>query len=303
MPSCALAVVTYTGHFAILHQFLLSIAAHLLDPAACQYLLLTSTPTESAKLGTLLNGSAAPLAPLLPRLTITDLPHAASQLTPGLRSSFPAGKNVGHFGRLYVCAKKAYAVRYAHEVLGVEHVILTDSEAYVWKRFSIARLFRSVAEQPSVWFSDAPVHHRRGGNRQAAPSSAAASSSAAAASAAAASSAASASVASGTSVRLERSLKWCSLHVFGDARRWTADELAARVPSPGAALFEDMLFSYPRAPFRAYWAAVEDAWAPGGSGLWFDGLVAAFKAEPACLSIGYWLEVSWNLFLHVGGRS
>lgn len=55
-----------------------------------------------------------------------------------------------------------------------------------------------------------------------------------------------------------------------------------------------MLFSYPREPFRQYWRAVEAAWQRP----WFDALVRAHEAEPRCVGVGFWLEVSWHLFLY-----
>ena len=55
-----------------------------------------------------------------------------------------------------------------------------------------------------------------------------------------------------------------------------------------------MLFSYPRPAFRQYWQAVESAWGRP----WFDALVKAHEAEPRCVGIGFWLEVSWHLFLY-----
>jgi hypothetical protein len=176
MPGCALAFTSYTGHFRVLLQFFLSFAANVVDPWVCSLLVVVSTPAEVAELKNVLAeenarrtecslkklSSCMPqLTVVLPRLTIVDFPAIRQQLSPAAKTELPSAKNVGAHGRLYVCAKKAYAARYAHEVLDAVHVIVTDSEAYVWKALSLARLFGEAAARPTVWYSDAPVHAKQ----------------------------------------------------------------------------------------------------------------------------------------------
>ncbi len=271
--ACALAVVTYSAHFRVLLQFFLSFAANVIDPSACGLLVLVSTPDETVRLRSYLSNASdttgGRLAVVMQQLTIEDLPSAVARLSPKSATPLPTAKNKGPLGRLYVCAKKAYAARYAHEVLGAEHAIVTDSEAYVWKRISVRELFRTAASNPAVWFADAPAMHAP---KHRGPA--------------------------GADERAPIDPKWCSAHVFGDARGLTRAQLAERVPSLTATLFESMLFSYPRAHFREYWRAVEAAWgAP-----WFDAVVAAHRAEPRCVAVGFWLEVSWHLFLYSAHR-
>ena len=59
-------------------------------------------------------------AAVLRQLSIVALPSVLARLSPGTATALPSTKNRGQYGRLYVCAKKAYAARYAHEVLGAE---------------------------------------------------------------------------------------------------------------------------------------------------------------------------------------
>ena len=280
-PPCVLATVSYSGHFRVLLQFYLSYAANVLDPQACGLLALVSTDAEVTSLSTLLYSAeyAAQLGgPVLRRLTIVALPAALEALSPGTTTALPSAKNRGQWGRLYVCAKKAYAARYAHEVLNAAHAIVTDSEAYVWKPLSIRRLFEEASEKPTVWYADAPAHHKdksAAGRLQSAAS-------------------------------IERSLSsparidanWCSIHVYRDARGMSKRALLNAIPGSTSTLFEYMLFSYPREPFRAYWKAVETKWKRP----WFDALVKAHEAEPRCVGVGFWLEVSWHLFLYQSYR-
>ena len=264
--SCVLATVSFSGHFRVLVQFYLSYAANVLDPHACDLMVLVSTDSEATSLSALLHSPeyATQLSKaVLPRLTIVALPAVVTRLSPGTSNLMPSAKNRGQWGRLYVCAKKAYAARYAHEVLGAEHAIVTDSEAYIWKPLSIASLFASALAEPTVWFADAPSHK-------------------------------SAAAPSNQALPARVDANWCSLHVFSDARGLTRQGLQQRVPSSSATLFENMLFSYPRTAFRAYWSAVEQAWQRP----WFDALVRAHEVEPRCVAVGFWLEVSWHLFLY-----
>jgi hypothetical protein len=278
MPGCALAFTSYTGHFRVLLQFFLSFAANVVDPWVCSLLVVVSTPAEVAELKNVLAeentrrtecsllklSSCMPqLTVVLPRLTIVDFPAIRQQLSPAAKTELPSAKNVGAHGRLYVCAKKAYAARYAHEVLDAVHVIVTDSEAYVWKALSLARLFGEAAARPTVWYSDAPVHAKQPRRERAdAPA--------------------------------PIDTTWCSQHVYGDMRGQTRGAVRERSPSPTAKYFEHMLFFYPRDALREYWDAVERAWkAP-----WYDAIVAAHEAEPRCIDVGFWLEVSWHLFLY-----
>lgn len=160
--ACALATVSYSGHFRVLLQFYLSYAANVVDPSACKLLALVSTEAEAASLTKLLfaGDHVAQLQPVLDQLTIVDLPTVLPKLSPGTVTPLPSAKNKGTYGRLYVCVKKAFAARYAHEILGAEHAIVTDSEAYVWKPLSVRALFQKAHDQPTVWYADAPVHHR-----------------------------------------------------------------------------------------------------------------------------------------------
>ena len=270
-PSCVLAIVSYSGHFRVLLQFLLSYSVNVLDPSVCGLLIMVSTPTETVSLHALLKTPeyAHRLAAVLPQLHVVDFPATVQQLSPGTRATLPAAKNRGVNGRLYVCAKKAYAVRYAHETLNASHVVVTDSEAYVWKPLSIASIFADAEANPTIWFADAPALVSgalggRGGAR------------------------------AYGDLPAPLDAKWCSMHVYRDARGLTRQEMLARVPSMTATLFEYMLFSYPRREFRAYWAAVEAAWKRP----LFDAVIAAYDAEPRCVAIGFWLEVSWHLFLY-----
>lgn len=264
-PACALALVSFNAHFRVLLQFFLSIGANVVDPGACSLLVLVSTPSETAELRRLLGAPAhaSQLAAVLPQLTVVDFPAVFARLSPKASSSLPSAKNVGPLGRLYVCAKKAYAARYAHEVLGAAHAIVTDSEAYVWKEFSMARLFADAAVRPTVWYSDAPFHAKVRRERESAPAPVDAT--------------------------------WCSQHVYGDMRGATRGAVRTRSPSPTAKYFESMLFYYPRDAFREYWAAVERAW---GGKPWYDAIVAAHEAEPRCVPVGFWMEVSWHLFMY-----
>jgi hypothetical protein len=260
--SCVLCTVSYSGHFRVLLQFYLSYAANIIDPGACKLLVLVSTPSEVNSLTKVLQSEehASQLSSVLAQLTIVDFPAALARLSPGVKTQLPHAKNRGEWGRLYVCAKKAYAARYAHEVLDAGHAIVTDSEAYVWKPLSIGSLFREIAARPAVWYSDAPAHTRDKHAHQAlAPVD----------------------------------TNWCSLHVFSDARGTSRQQMQRRVPSRTAGFFEYMLFSYPRTLFRQYWASVETVWRKP----LFDALIDAHVAEPRCVGIGFWLEVSWHLFL------
>lgn len=268
MAPRVLAVVSFTAHFEVLLQFLLSYAARVTDPAACSLLVLVSTGAEERALSRLVRGEPEALAPVLGRLTIVDLPSAVRLLSPNTTTPLPLAKNRGPLGRLYVCTKKAYAARYAHEVLGAQHAIVTDSEAYVWKPLSMGGLFERLEARPAVWYADAPLHAAR---------------------------AAKAARPRPAGGRAPIDINWCSLHVFGDARGLLRSELAARVPAPNAMLFENMLFSYPRDAFRGYWRDVEAAW---GGRPWFDALAAAHAAEPRCVAVGFWMEVSWHLYLY-----
>ena len=233
-PSCALAIVSYSAHFRVLLQFFLSYAVNVVDPAACHLLVMVSTPAETTDLSRLLSTShnAARLADIRPSLRIIDFPSALKRLSPLATTALPQAKNVGENGRIYVCAKKAYAVRYTQEVLGAAHTIVTDSEAYVWKPLGLASLFANVLAQPTVWYAHAPALSRAEGRGKAhAPQSAA-----------------------------PISANWCSLHVYSDARRITRKQMDHRLPVQSATFFEYMLFYYPRDAFREYWDAVERTW-------------------------------------------
>lgn len=259
---CTIAIATYAAHFRVLLQFFLSYSVNILDVAACGLLVLVSSASEASSLTSLLNSQqyAAQLAPVQPLLHIVDFPTVLAKLSPGTSTALPPAKNRGTHGRLYVCAKKAYAVRYAHEILDSKHVIVTDSEAYVWKPLSIVRLMAEAAAQPTVWYADAPALTKPPPRRGYAPVDKA----------------------------------WCSLHVYSDARGLSLDSMRSRVPSYGASYFEYMLFYYPRNEFRQYWAAVEATWKKP----WFDAVVAAHEAEKRCDAIGFWLEISWHLYLY-----
>lgn len=163
--SCALATVSYGGHFRVLLQFYLSFAANILDPMECKLLVLVSTEAEVGQLTSLLRAkeNAARLQAVLPQLTIVDLPSALQQLSPKTKTPLPTAKNRGVHGRLYVCVKKAFAARYAHEVLDASQAIVTDSEAYVWKPMSLSALFQDISSRPTVWYADAPVFSLRNG--------------------------------------------------------------------------------------------------------------------------------------------
>ena len=257
--ACTLAFTSYAGHFRVLLQFFLSYVLHVHDAHACNLLVLTSSSSEVASLNGLLHSPehAPRLASLFPLLHVLDFPTVLERLSPGTITALPLAKNRGQHGRLYVCAKKAYAVRYAHEVLDSAHVVVTDSEAYVWKPLHISQLIAGAAARPTVWYADAPAHAR--------PSRA---------------------LASGTHAAVDQN--WCSMHVYGDVRGLSREAIRARLPSTSASFFEYMLFYYPRDEFRGYWGAVEGAWHRP----WFDSLVAAHEAEPRCVAVGFWLEVS-----------
>lgn len=329
--SCAIATVSYSGHFRVLLQFYLSYAMRVTDPAACHLFVLVSTAAEAAALSALLRSPTyeSQLSPILKKISMIDFPTALTRLSPNTTTSLPSMKNRGQWGRLYVCAKKAFAARWAHEVLDAEHVIVTDSEAYVWKTLSIGELVDHAVASPTVWYADAPIHHKDKGVAMLA---------------AKADVIASNTTSSRLSLRTaasehrlllhqhphphqlhqhhqhqhqqrngtQRAMraqvygnspgdrpapidpKWCSLHVYGDARGITRTQLQRRVPSYTSTLFENMLFFYPRDIFRDYWREVEAAWGRP----WFDALVAAHQAEPRCVGVGFWLEVSWHLFLY-----
>lgn len=276
MPAdCVLAVVSFAGHFRVLAQFFLSYALNVIDPQACSLLVMVSTREEASSLSTMLHSTeyGPRLAVLLQQLTVVDLPSALVQLSPRTATTLPTAKNRGAHGRLYVCVKKAYAVRYAHEVLNAELAIVTDSEAYVWKPLSIAQLFRNTSARPSVWYADAPAHSRPLPPARSTPH------------------AHKADVFGDSNA----AKMWCSIHVFEDARKWpTRRALHEHVPADAASLFEYMLFAYPRRQFRAYWESVETRWHRP----WFDAVVAAHEAEPRCVGVGFWLEVSWHLYLY-----
>jgi hypothetical protein len=263
-PTCALAIVSFSAHFRVLVQFFLSYAANVVDPASCAILVMVSTPTEKVELRRWLDAPsyAAQLEVVRPLVTLVDFPAVRQQLSPASSSQLPLAKNVGPYGRLYVCAKKAYAIRYAHEILRAPHVIVTDSEAYVWKPFSVTALFASSAQRPTVWYSDAPFHLKQRRRRAdgAAPID----------------------------------TTWCSQHVYGDMRGTTRSAIHNRSISSTAGYFEYMAFYFPRGIFRKYWAAVESAW----NKPWYDAVVAAYDAEPRCIGIGFWLEVSWHVYLY-----
>ena len=267
----ALAIATFAGHFRVLLQFFLSYAANVADPTACRLLVITSSPNETAALWSLFRAHEAGLprnqqrfkVSVLPMLTVVDLPHAVLRLD-GVASStsLPVAKNRGRLGKLYVCTKKAYAARYAHEVLGAVRVLVTDSEAYVWKRVSIASLFEASASRREVWYADAPALAPGPGRQD---------------------------------DKAPIEIKWCSLHLFRDARGLTVGALQKRVPSLTASLFEDMGFWYEREAFREYWSAVRAAWGSGRG--FYDAVVQAHNAQRGCIDVGFWLEVSWLLFL------
>ena len=159
---CALATVSFNGHFRVLLQFFLSYAANVLDVGACKLLVVVSDPKEAVALSQLLHSPeySLQMSSLLTQLTIVDLPTIVPILSPGITTPLPTSKNRGSHGRLYVCVKKAYAARYAHEILRAEHAIVTDSEAYIWKPLSMHALFQRALDQPTVWYADAPLHHR-----------------------------------------------------------------------------------------------------------------------------------------------
>ena len=302
---CVLATVSYGGHFRVLTQFFLSYAANVLDPRACGLMVLVSTEAEVTALTKLLHDEAPRLGEaVLPQMTIVALPTVLTLLSPGTATALPSTKNKGQWGRLYVCAKKAYAARYAHEVLGAEHAIVTDSEAYIWKPMSIAQLFHAARTAPTVWYADAPILHKpeRGVGAAASAASTKASGSGGAGGAGGAGGGASSSATGAASaygnLRAKVDTNWCSLHVFRDSRGLTRQQLQQRVPSSTATLFEYMLFSYPRGAFRQYWHAVETTWQRP----WFDALVRAHEVEPRCVGVGFWLEVSWHLFLYEARR-
>ena len=81
MAPRVLAVVSFTAHFEVLLQFLLSYAARVTDPAACSLLVLVSTGAEERALSRLVRGEPEALAPVLGRLTIVDLPSAVRLLS------------------------------------------------------------------------------------------------------------------------------------------------------------------------------------------------------------------------------
>ena len=261
-PKLAVVLTSYRAHFEVLSQYLLSFEANVRDAHRCRHLVVVSHTEEAAKLGRML----APYTPRLPRvmplLTIEELPGVIRRLDPNSTLALlPAAKNLGRLGRLYVCVKKAYALRYAHEVLDVEHALVTDSEAYVWKPISIGAVFSQEAHRPTVWFADAPLHHKTPRRSREGPSIDA---------------------------------NWCALHVYSDARGASAAQIRRQLPAPTATLFEYMGFFYQRRVFREYWASVTTTWQRLS---FFDALVAAHEAVPSCLAVGFWFEVSWLLFL------
>lgn len=206
---CVLATVSYGGHFKVLLQFFLSYAANVLDPHACGLMVLVSTETEATSLWSLLRAEPRLQDAVLPQLTITDLPSTLALLSPGTKTELPSTKNRGKWGRLYVCAKKAYAARYAHEVLGTAHAIVTDSEAYIWKPLSMRQLFATQMAEPTVWFADAPILHKPEASRGAA-----------------------------STQKARVDTNWCSMHIYSDSRGMTRQAMLKRLPSPTATFFE-----------------------------------------------------------------
>lgn len=94
----------------------------------------------------------ASTAPLLPPIKCLPTRCASSF------QSTPHATLVGRYGRLYICVKKFVAARWAHEILGVEHVLVTDNEAYIWKPISFQRdIFSPAIARPAIWFADAPL--------------------------------------------------------------------------------------------------------------------------------------------------
>ena len=259
-----IALTSYVAHFDVLSQYFLSFETNVRDAHRCKHLVVVSTPEERAQLQTTLEKHAPRLPRVSRSLAVHTLPSVIETLEPNATiSKLPTAKNRGRLGRLYVCLKKAYALRYMHERLDVEHVLVTDSEAYVWKPLSIVELFAHEAARPTVWFADAPSLHGARAHKDPPPVDA----------------------------------NWCAVHVYADARGSSAAALHAQLPgrSPTATLFEYMGFFYERDAFRGYWSSVLGTWRKPA---FFDALVAAHEAAPACVGVGFWFEVSWLLYLH-----
>ncbi|KAL1519777.1 hypothetical protein AB1Y20_023285 [Prymnesium parvum] len=256
--SCAVATPSYAVHFPLLAQWFLTIEENVVDADACALLVVTSSEAEATKLRKLLRESyAARLPRVMQQLSIVDFHSALRHLSPATSKPVPPTKDVGRYGRLYICTKKFVAARWAHEVLNAEHVLVTDNEAYIWKPLSFRRgVFGPSAARPLVWYADAPLLH------------------------------------SPRATTIDQN--FCSLNVFRDMRRVAFRERAHMQPSLGVSLFEDMGFFYPREFFRQYWDAVEAEWHQP----FFDAVVEAFDAQPKCLQVGFWGEVSWLLYLY-----
>ena len=141
-PRLAVVLTSYAAHFDVLAQYLLSFETNVRDVHRCRHLVVVSHTEEAGKLRRVLEPHTPRLPRVSPLLTIEDLPGVVWRLDPNTTLSLlPTAKNRGRLGRLYVCVKKAYALRYAQEVLDVEHALVTDSEAYVWKPISIGAVF------------------------------------------------------------------------------------------------------------------------------------------------------------------
>ena len=130
------AQITYEKHFPVLAQFYLSFATNVLDAASVSLLALTSHSNETAAITQLLHSAAAARSIDIShlQLRILDLPQAIRVLNPTAKTDidnlpFDIGYHWGRHGTTYICLKKAFAAWYALEVLKLNHVMVTDSEA------------------------------------------------------------------------------------------------------------------------------------------------------------------------------
>jgi len=312
---------------------------NVLDAASVKLLAVTSHANETAAFLRVFRGAAASTQTDVShlQLTLTDVRTAIRVLNPAAKTDidklpFDIGFHWGTHGTTYICLKKAFAAWYALEALGLHHVMVTDSEAYIWKPIFMHEIFKQQARNATIWYSDdGPAPHQPGVTMPGEPSN--------------------------MRVNFCSMLPWTGAKVWGLApsgtpgheldsveyssrlqrieywRNWrmrmswhagAVPEMASRLhhnvnlthatpprgvrvdwgtwkrivadklPSPYANMMDYHGFFYHKHGFAAYRAHVEAAWQLP----FLDAVMQALSRNPTCDSDAFWIETSWQSFLY-----
>lgn len=281
----AIAAVTYPQHFAVLRQFFLSLTFNLQDALSSAFLIVTSASSEVAGLQ---GAFVSELSLRVLKLHICGFQTVVDTVSPGTIAKvdrLPMDASMSHhrgsYGTFYICMKKAFAARFALTQMGAERVLVTDSEAYLWKPIRLQDLI-SGERAKVVWYADPGVTMKPGD----------------------------------VMFTTYRRRNFCSIHPwaantsvrwakeersFVAGRSWSSwRELTAQMfPGPkgdvGADFFTDMLFIYAREHFEHYWRIIENHWGAPFLDAVLRGLVSLKSRK--CHADSFFFEVSYRSFL------